>query len=515
MLITIKLKSFQRVLLIFWIFFISFVYSQNQNILTLKLEDIPGSKVFLAGYEYDQILILDSAHTDMNGTAVFKCPDQVLAGMYLITDATKSSSYFDFFMDGNFPLQIQCQVHNAHTTLHSSTHAINESYFEWNRKLSNWNRDLERCQILRETQGNQSTDVTHTIAQIQKRSLMYCDSLFKKNYTNVFGQMLKLKINPPRTYSKVPADSVKQRLEFKRRYWQFIDFSKPELITNPFLAPRIQEYFENWVSLHPDSVTAEIFRMVTNMHMQKKSKTYVISHLMSMYENRNELVFDKSKKPRGMQDVFVELVNTYIRSGFLDASFDSETRNRMLNRIQQIEPLLTGKPLPELLVLDTMNTRIAQSWGFKVGISSENAQRLYELRKAQLESMFYSFNTKNGPLQLLLFWSTDCPHCISELPIIQDRLKPLIESGLLKVLAINVIDTDYKGWLNFIREKNLNFFKHYADPVHLNKFKTTFDIQATPAFMLLDAESTIISHHQSLTELLSTLQKIQNQSNTR
>jgi hypothetical protein len=82
-------------------------------------------------------------------------------------------------------------------------------------------------------------------------------------------------------------------------------------------------------------------------------------------------------------------------------------------------------------------------------------------------------------------------------------------------LAINVIDTDYKGWLNFIREKNLNFFKHYADPVHLNKFKTTFDIQATPAFMLLDAESTIISHHQSLTELLSTLQKIQNQSNTR
>lgn len=50
-----------------------------------------------------------------------------------------------------------------------------------------------------------------------------------------------------------------------------------------------------------------------------------------MFENRNELVFDKSNKPRGMQDVFVELVNTYLRSGFLDASFDSETRNRMLN----------------------------------------------------------------------------------------------------------------------------------------------------------------------------------------
>lgn len=374
---------------------------------------------------------------------------------------------------------------------------------------------MEHCQSLSETQGAQSADVQHTIAQIQKRSLMYCDSLFKKNYTNLFGQMLKSKINPPRAYSKVPADSVQQRVDYKRRYWQFIDFSKPELITNPFLAPRIKDYFENWVSLHPDSVTAEIFRIVSKMHMQKKSKTYVISHLMSMFENRNELVFDKSNKPRGMQDVFVELVNTYLRSGFLDASFDSETRNRMLNRIHQIEPLLTGKPLPELLVLDTMNTRIAQSWGFRVGMSSENAQRLYELRKPQLESMFYSFNTKNGPLQLLLFWSTDCPHCISELTGIQDRLKPFIVSGLLKVLAINVMDSDFKAWLNFIREKNLNFFKHYADPIHLNKFKTTFDIQDTPAFMLLDAESTIVSHHLSLTEVLSTLQKIQNQSHSR
>lgn len=135
MLITIMLKSFRRTLLIFWILCISFVYGQNHNTLTLKLEDIPGSKVFLAGYEYDQIFIIDSANTDMQGTAVFKCPDQVLGGMYIITDSTKSNTYFDFFIDGNFPLLIRGQVHNALTTLHSSTHAINESYFEWNRKL--------------------------------------------------------------------------------------------------------------------------------------------------------------------------------------------------------------------------------------------------------------------------------------------------------------------------------------------------------------------------------------------
>lgn len=99
---------------------------------------------------------------------------------------------------------------------------------------------MEHCQSLSETQGAQSADVQHTIAQIQKRSLMYCDSLFKKNYTNLFGQMLKSKINPPRAYSKVPADSVQQRVDYKRRYWQFIDFSKPELITNPFLAPALK-----------------------------------------------------------------------------------------------------------------------------------------------------------------------------------------------------------------------------------------------------------------------------------
>lgn len=484
--------------------------AQKNNTLSLHFEGSAGLKVFLAAYEYNQIQIIDSTYTDAKGRAIFNFPEQTWAGMYLITDSLKTNLYFDFFIDGIFPVNINAQLNNAITTLHSSTHGINESYFELNRKLSDWNRELERCQVLQANSNINAIEVSQTITRIQKRSLLYCDSLFKINYTNVFGQMLKLKINPPRNYSKVPADSIRQRLDFKTRYWQFIDFSKPELITNPFISTRIQDYFEHWVTPHPDSVTSEVFRLISKMHMQKKSKTYVISQLISMYETRNELIFEKSKKLRGMQDVFVELINTYVRSGFLDDVYDTETKNRIISRIDQIEPLLTGKPLPELLVLDTMNTRIAQSWGFKEGISTETAQQLYQKRKDQLETMFYSFNTKSGPLQLLIFWSTDCPHCISDLPVIQDSLKSRIQSGQIKVMAINLKDSNYNDWLDFIREKNLNYFKHYCDPIHLNQFKTKFDIQATPALMLLDAESTIISRNQNITDLILTLNQIQN-----
>ena len=98
---------------------------------------------------------------------------------------------------------------------------------------------------------------------------------------------------------------------------------------------------------------------------------------------------------------------------------------------------------------------------------------------------------------LLVFWSSTCSHCLSELPKLHTIMKAEEE---ITVIAIG-LEEDTPGWENEI--KTLPHFKH---AISIGKWESEYaklyGIQQTPSYFVLDRKKEIIAKPDTLEEVL-------------
>lgn len=101
---------------------------------------------------------------------------------------------------------------------------------------------------------------------------------------------------------------------------------------------------------------------------------------------------------------------------------------------------------------------------------------------------------------LLVFWSSQCGHCLSELPALHKALK---DASNVKVLAIGLEDDD-TTWS--VESAKLPDFKHI---ISLGKWDSEYAdlyaIERTPTYFVLDAEKKIIAKPENDREVVTFL----------
>ena len=101
--------------------------------------------------------------------------------------------------------------------------------------------------------------------------------------------------------------------------------------------------------------------------------------------------------------------------------------------------------------------------------------------------------------KVVLFWSSTCPHCLSELPIILENYSLLKAKGI-EVVAIS-LDSDQKAYeektnsLPWINDSELKGWKSKAAEV--------YNIHGTPTYYILDKDNKIIEKPRNFSEFLS------------
>jgi hypothetical protein len=110
------------------------------------------------------------------------------------------------------------------------------------------------------------------------------------------------------------------------------------------------------------------------------------------------------------------------------------------------------------------------------------------------------YDLNNADRYLLIFWSSTCSHCAEELP----KVKTIIPKDT-KVIAIGIED-DAENWQKAI--------ENYPDFIHVlglkkwdNDIVKAYNIDATPSFILLDKDKTIIAKPFDLEALKESLKK--------
>ncbi|WP_418638593.1 TlpA family protein disulfide reductase [Winogradskyella sp.] len=236
----------------------------------------------------------------------------------------------------------------------------------------------------------------------------------------------------------------------KQHYLSQIDFSNYLLQSSSFLI---------------DRVTAYVFNMVEN----PSNATYK-AHIddVAAAINTNDLII-KTSLLEMIWKHFVDQKNhevaNYITTNYLLELAKATENNVLLDMVISFKNTSIGSKAPN----------------FDITFNGKNTN-LHQLKGAEH--------------YLLIFWSSTCSHCLSELPKVKEMVA---NKPNLKVVAFGLED-DKKSWNNEI--------KNYPDFIHQiglgkwdNPVVKTYGVSATPMYFLLDSSKIITEKPYELKDL--------------
>jgi thiol-disulfide isomerase/thioredoxin len=98
------------------------------------------------------------------------------------------------------------------------------------------------------------------------------------------------------------------------------------------------------------------------------------------------------------------------------------------------------------------------------------------------------YDIEGATTYLLIFWSSDCPHCLNELPEVHAYISNHPEKNI-EVVAIG-IEAGPKQWTETIQPWS-KFTHSIAEGKWAHAITKSYDIQATPTYFVLDASKVI------------------------
>ncbi|MCC1484419.1 TlpA family protein disulfide reductase [Winogradskyella immobilis] len=373
---------------------------------------------------------VERAKLDSLGNFTIKLDESAEPGIYKIVYAVPpEENNFDFIYNGKEDVAFNFSFDNG---------------VEFTESIENklWNSYLKSMEMVNQTISNY-----YTKENVDKKGF---DAIFKtlKDTQLVYEDeakeaLVKTFITSNKPYIPEGFQDVSTYSEnLKNTYFNNIDFSNTLLQSSTFIR---------------DRVNAFIFGLSSSS--DSNSYKELIEILVNKLNNYSDEI--KSTQLRLLWEQFAQQDNhdiaNYISDKYL---FDiaKATNDTVLEQtLTSYKNVSVGSIAPDFEIISTPNT----------------------LRLSDL---------KDSDQYLLIFWSSTCGHCLSELPMV----KKLLETQPnIKVIAFGLED-NRSTW-----DKEIKNFPDFIHGIGLNKWENpiveTYSIAATPTYFLLDAKKTILA----------------------
>lgn len=342
----------------------------------------------------------------------------------------------------------------------------------------------------------------------QDTGLEYVSSQENKLLNQYYSAMAKISQNIGLVYKKEPFDPLELQQLFETQKTTQLKFEaqSKDLMVHEFIkansryVPKnietLDQYYSNVKTHYFDAVDFRNPLLIASNFFSEHAINYVFGlvgnsaltpeRLKENIHTLNEILLDAAA-PETRYNIFKVL-----RSQMLEANYE---RIALTISKQILVPLAIALNDNDGLqaMRDFERTALgskAPNFSIDDDASNTTAKTLYDLEGE---------NT-----YILIFWSSSCGHCLNELPAIHEWVSEQKNKNLA-VVAIGLEEEPYK-WNSM--KYDLSAFTHV---LALGKWKhpivSLYNLTATPHYMVLDSEKSIIAKPQSLEELKPFIQK--------
>ena len=458
--------------------------SQGYDI-KINFKGAKDSVMYLWHYSFDKFTPMDTCNKIVKGNVFFKGRKALPKGVYCLVSQEKAK-YFDIFVNECSKITITTDAVDILTNLKSPDCKENQEHFSYGYFFPKKNIEFEAYR--KQTKGKSSADSLKFMAEkikILNDDLIKFDAEYAKNHQGSFiNDVMNLKTE--REVKEMPrmknaADSNLYRyMYYKQHYWDGVNFNDDRLLRAPYFGDKFKKYFEKVVLLSPDTVIAEIDKIMSKLKPGSDMHSFLLSKFTIDYENSKIMGFDK---------VFCHMGDVYLRTGQGKGVWEDAVVKKILDRIDILKPLLLDNPAPDLIMVDTVNSKAVLKMGFDSAKTSDGLQKVYNLNADKLLPLYTTLHSVKAKYTVLVFWDVDCSHCQSEMPKLVETYREMRKKYDVKIYSVYTVH-DYEKYRKYIIEHKLDFINVW-DPVHINNVKDKYDIYSTPVIYLLDKNKII------------------------
>ena len=439
-------------------------FAQNAYEIKVTLKPFKNQYIYLGHYYGKQLPIIDSVLLNDKSEGVFKGPQKLGGGIYLVGYPDRARN-FEILIDKNQKFSVNADTADSRkiTFVGSPENTAFSAYQDFMVKHG---RQIETL-INQRNNAKSAADSAKLNSQIDALNTTvrnYRNEIMSKGGEDLLPTLLKAMREPeiPKQKPGEKRDSLFDYRYFKTHYWDGVNFYDDRLVRTPFFESRLDKYFEQLVYPNADSVKKEIDWMMGYASINEEMQKFLLLKFANRYLNQKYMWEDA---------VFVHLFEKYFSNkkyAWLNEQGEKVIRDRAYSLMANI----TGTAAANIELPDT----------------KDKATSLYEVE---------------APYVLVAIWDPTCSHCKEVMPRLDSFYHAKWKAAGLKLFGMaKETDGTKQTWLSFINQNKLTNWTHvyYSKEAEKKRvdagipgYSQLYDVQSFPTLYLLDKDKRIIA----------------------
>lgn len=457
------IKRLFTLLLLFSVLALSAQNKKNYKI-ELKIKGIEDSVLYLANYYGDKTILVDTAVRKGKNNYLFEGKKRLDGGIYIVV-GEKKNTVFEFLISDSQYLKFDSDMDNLIEKMEVKGSNENSLFFDYLAYSNIQFKQLKKYQqrIKNLNPNHDSIPIINKkIEELNSDIVEYKEAIIEA-YPNTFISHFFLAMKSPENANQsntTKEDSIQAFRNYKKHYWDYINFDDDRLIRTPVFHNKLDYYFKAVAHPAPDSLINEIDDFLNRLNEKSELYEHSLWYLTLKFDQTNRMGYDA---------ILVHFAENYYAKGKAPWLNVGVLKN-ILDEAKKRSNSLIGKQGPNLVMQD-LNLK---------PISMYSIEKNYTI---------------------LYFWDPKCGHCKEETPKLLEFYKQNTKKLDLEVYAI-CADTNMQAMRTYITEHKLDWINVNGPRSYTQNFHELYNVYTTPFIFVLDENKKIIAKQIKSDQLL-------------
>jgi len=229
----------------------------------------------------------------------------------------------------------------------------------------------------------------------------------------------------------------------------------------PIYRDKVFDYLDRLFIQQPDSITKAVDKLIAKAKKNQETYKYMTWICVGHYQ---------APKIMGLDEVYVNIVDKYFKTGEMDFWIDPVTKKNMIDYANKVRRAMIGRIGPNLMMQD----------------QNGQPKSMYDIKKKYT---------------VLFIFDPDCGHCREESPKLVDFYNKNKDKYSIEVYAVSA-DTSMKKMRDYIKEMKMPWITVNGPRTYLKQhYSELYFSETTPSLYILDEKKKIIARKLSVEAL--------------